>query len=181
MVMKTNEVRILLQKYYDGLTSAQEESDLQSYFLDGRADAEFEADRIHFMAVAAMRDEEIPVPGDLEASVLETLQRVQIEPARANRRILFTVLSIAAGLLLLVSTVVLLSKQDQTQYISDPKIAYAESKQALELVSKLFNEGTAQLSGLSRINQAVEPLRKLNTLDKAAKQLSSLGKLQNQR
>ena len=179
--MKTNEVRILLQKYYDGLTSAAEESNLEEHFLNGQADPEFEADILHFLAVAAMRDEEIPVPDDLEASVIQALNVVQKNPIHGNRRILFMALSVAAGLLLMVSTFIFLSNQDQTRYISDPKIAYAESREALELVSKMFNAGTSQLSGLSKINKAVEPLNKLNSLDKAAKSLSELGKLQNQK
>jgi hypothetical protein len=99
---------------------------------------------------------------------------------RGNRRIQYLVFSIAAALLLMVSTFIFLSRQNQTQYISDTKIAYAESHQALELVSKLFNEGTSQLSGLSKINQAIEPLSKLNSLDKAAKSLSNLGKSQHE-
>lgn len=179
--MKTNEVKILLQKYYDGSTSPREESDLEEYFLNGQVDAEFEADKLHFLAVAAMRDEEIPVPEDLEASIQKTLKEAQKDYVPGNRRILYIALSIAAGLLLMVSTFIFLSRQDQTRFISDPKIAYAESREALEMVSKLFNEGTSQLSGLSRIEQAVEPLRKLNSLDKAAKSLSNLGKLQNQK
>lgn len=177
--MKTNEVKILLQRYYDGLTSSREESDLEGYFLNGQADPEFEADKLHFLAVAAMRDEEIPVPEDLEASVQKILKEAQKDHIPGSHRILYVALSIAAGLLLMVSTFIFLSRQDP-KYISDPKIAYAESHQALELVSKLFNEGTSQLSGLSKINQAIEPLSKLNSLDKAAKSLSNLGKSQHE-
>jgi hypothetical protein len=178
--MKTNEVKILLQKYYNGSTSPREESDLEEYFLNNQAGPEFEADKLHFMAVAAMRDEDIEVPVDLETSVLHKLNEVQKRQVRGNRRIQYLVFSIAAALLLMVSTFIFLSRQNQTQYISDTKIAYAESHQALELVSKLFNEGTSQLSGLSKINQAIEPLSKLNSLDKAAKSLSNLGKSQHE-
>ena len=179
--MKTNEVKILLQKYYDGLTSVQEESDLEQYFLNDRTDPEFEADKLHFLAVSSMKDEEIPVPDDLEASVLQTLKEAQKNRMRSSRRTLYLGLSIAAGLLLMVSTYIFLARQDQTLYINDPKIAYAESRQALEMVSKMFNEGTSQLSGLSKFNQAVEPLSKLNSLDKAAKSLSFLGKSHNEK
>lgn len=179
--MKTNEVKILLQKYYEGLTSPGEESVLEEYFLNDRTHPEFEADKLHFLAVAAMRDEEISVPDDLEASVITTLKDVQRGRLRGNRRIVYFALSVAAGLLLMVSTFIFLSRQDQTQYINDPKIAYAESHEALEMVSKFFNEGTSRLSGLSKINQAMEPLNKLNSLDEAAKSLLKLGKLQNQK
>lgn len=174
--MKTNEVKILLQKYYEGSTSSVEESDLERYFLESPVSPEFEADRLHFQAVASMKNEEIPVPDDLEISVLNALTKVQKVQVRENRRILYLGISVAAGLLLLVSTFVFISRQDNTGYVTDPKIAYAESHEALELVSKYFNQGTSQLSGLSKINQAVEPLNQLNSLDKAARRLSELGK-----
>jgi hypothetical protein len=179
MDMKTSEVRILLQKYFDGLTSPLEESELEKYFLNEQVDDEFEADKLHFLSLASMRDEEIPVPDDLQASVMETLKKVQNDRFRSNRRIVYFTLSIAAGLLLMVSTFIFLSNQNKTQYISDPKIAYAQSREALEMVSKILNNGTSQLTGLNKINQAVEPLNKLNSLDKAAKNLSRLAKTPN--
>lgn len=181
MDMKTSEVKILLQKYYEGLTSPTEEADLESYFLAGETDPEFEADRLHFMAVAAMRDEDIPVPEDLEASVLSTLSAVQKTRVLGNRGIIYIAMSVAAGLMLMVSTVMFLSRQDSSQTVSDPQLAYAETRQALELVSKYFNEGTSELSGLNRINDAVKPLKKLNSLDEAIQSLSVIGKLENEK
>jgi hypothetical protein len=179
--MKTSEVKILLQKYYDGVTSVTEESMLEEYLLSSVCEAEFEADRLHFEALASMRNEEIEVPDDLEASVLHTLALVRKKAVPARRRILYVSFSIAAGLLLMVSTFVLLSRHDQTTYTSDPDLAYAQSREALELVSKYFNQGTAQLSELNKLNQAMEPLNRLNSLDKAARSLSEFGKLQNEK
>ncbi len=174
--MKTSEAKILLQKYYNGLTTSQEEVDLEQYFQNGEVDPELETDKLHFEAMASMRDEEIPVPENLESDVLETLQKLQKGSVRINRRIVYISLSIAAGLLLMLSTFMFLSTKDRTQYINDPEIAYAESHQALELVSKYFNSGTAQLTELSKLNEAVAPLNKLNSLDKTAKSLLMLGK-----
>ena len=181
MVMETIKVKTLLQKYYDGLTSQEEESMLEEYFLLGPVDPEFEADKLHFSALASMRDEEIPVPEDLETSILDALQKVQQKPVFLRRSVPYIIMSIAAGLLLMLSTFIFLNRQNQSNYITDPKIAYAESRQALELVSKYFNEGTSRLSGLGKIDQAVEPLRQFNTLDKAVKTLSNLGKSQTEK
>lgn len=174
--MKTSEVKILLQKYYEGSTSSIEEADLEQYFLNERVDPEFDADKLHFEAVASMRNEDIPVPEDLESSVLAALIKVQHVQGWGARRVVYFSLSLAAALLLMVSTYVFVSRNNQTSFVTDPKIAYAESREALELVSKYFNDGTSRLSGLSKINQAIEPLSKLNSLDKAAKSLSEFGK-----
>ncbi len=174
--MKTSEIRILLQKYYEGSTSSFEEADLEKYFLNERVDAEFEADKLHFEALSSMRNEDIPVPEDLESSVLAALKKVQGSQRGGTKRIVYLTVSLAAALLLMVSTYIFVSRNDQSSLVSDPKIAYAESREALELVSKYFNDGTSRLSGLSKINQAIEPLSKLNSLDKAAKSLSEFGR-----
>lgn len=179
--MKTNEIKILLQKYYDGLTSSAEEAELERYFLANDTDPDLDADKLHFQAMASMRDEEIAVPEDLEASVLQTLQKVQKTVAPGSRRFIYWSVSIAASLLLMVSSYVFLSGDHRSNLVTDPKIAYAESRQALEMVSKYFNQGTAHLSGLSKINDAMQPLNRLNSLDKAVKSLSALGKLPNQK
>lgn len=181
MVMKTNEVKILLQKYYEGLTTSEEESALEQYFMEGPSDPEFEADRLHFEAMASMRDEEIPVPEDLETAVLSRLHQVQKTRPLQRRKIVYFSMSIAAGLLLLASTFIFLSRKDPVQGISDPKLAYAETRQALEMVSRYINEGTSKLSGLNKMNQAVEPLSHFNSLDKVAKTIAGLGKVNNQK
>jgi len=180
MVMKTNEIKALLQKYYDGLTSSSEEAAIEEYFLNSPVPEDLETDRLHFQSILAMRDEDILVPDDLEDSIRENLNRIQKVSERNSRRYIYMVLSAAAALLLMVSTYIFISNQNQTEYVTDPKIAYAESKEALELISKYFNEGTAQLNNLAKIDQAMEPLNKLNSLDKVAKSLSKLGKTQDQ-
>jgi hypothetical protein len=180
MVMKANEVKILLQKYYDGMTSPQEEADLENYFLENETGPEFEADRLHFLSVAAMRDEEIPVPDNLEMLVRGRLDGVRKIQGKRSRLIFISV-SIAAALILMFSTRLFLVEHGRSHEITDPKIAYAESRQALETVSRYFNEGTAHLSDLGRINQAMEPLGKLTTLDQTVKNLSGLGKSDNRK
>ena len=176
MVMKTSEAEILLQKYYDGLTSPEEEAAISSFLLDDAVPAGFEADRLHFEAIASMRDEDIPVPEDLESSVLAELSRVQNPVRRIGRRSVYMVASVAAGLLLMVSSVLFLSRNTESTTVSDPQLAYAETRQALETVSRYLNEGTSRLSGLSRMSSAIGPLSHLKSLDKASQNLSRLGR-----
>jgi hypothetical protein len=178
--MKTSEIRTLLQKYYDGLTSPQEEAAIEDFLINGPVIHELEADRLHFQSILAMRDEDIPVPEDLEDSIRANLNRIQIRPEKSTRRVIYLIMSAAAALLLMVSTYVFVSNQNQTEYVTDPNIAYAESKEALELISKYFNEGTAQLNSLAKIDMAMEPLNKLSSLNKVANGLSKLGKVQDE-
>ena len=175
--MKTNEIKILLQKFFEGRTSRKEELMLEDFFLAGEPHPDLEAEEKMFLELRSARDSEIPVPQDMEVLVLQRLAPLQQKTARMNRRLTYSLLSAAAAITLLVSTFIFLNRQDQSITITDPQLAYTESRQALETVSEYLNRGTAGLSGLRRLSDASKPLRTLSSLDKAAQELAALSKL----
>lgn len=174
--MKTNEIKILLQKFFDGTTTPEEEMILEELLLNGQPHPGLEAEERMFRERLDIRNQEIPVPEDLEFLVLNRLAPLQNRPERSNKRILYYMMSAAAAILVLISSVVFLNRQDQSMTISDPQLAYAESREALEMVSSMLNRGTAGLSTLNKLNTAVKPLQNLSSIDKAANELSILSK-----
>jgi len=168
----------LLQKYYDGMSSPEEEKKLLMYFREDDVPEEFNADRLHFLALADMQNEEIEVPDELETNILARLAVEQKQTRRINKRFLYSVSSIAAGLAIIMSTYLFLNRQPDLGTYDDPQVAYAETKEALNMVSKYFNQGTNQLSELGRMNQAIEPLEKLGKVNEASSDLKYLGKFQ---
>lgn len=179
MAMNTNEIKTLLQKYYDGWSTPEEELLLESYFLNGRPDREFAADEQYFRDMKEIRLAEIPVPEDLEQSVLNRLESIQGQSAGSSRRLLYLVMSSAASVLILISSILFLNRRDLVNELSDPQLAYSESLSALEKVSGYLNQGTSGLSDLSALSDAVEPLKKLNSIHRATQELSVLSKLGN--
>ena len=179
MAMNTNEIKTLLQKYYDGWSTPEEELLLESYFLNGRPDREFAADEQYFRDMKEIRLAEIPVPEDLEQSVLNRLESIQGQSAGSSRRLLYLVMSSAASVLILISSILFLNRRDLVNELSDPQLAYSESLSALEKVSGYLNQGTSGLSDLSTLSDAVEPLKKLNSIHRATQELSVLSKLGN--
>jgi hypothetical protein len=177
--MNTNEIRILLQKYYDGWSTPEEELLLESYFLDGRTDPEFAADEQYFREIRDLRLQVIEVPEDLEQSVLNRLESIQNQLPGKSRRILYLVMSSAASVLILVSSILFLNRRDLVGELSDPQLAYTESMNALEKISGYLNKGTAGLSNLGKLSEAVEPLKNLNSIHRATQELSVLSKLGN--
>jgi hypothetical protein len=175
--MNTNEIKTLLQKYYDGWSTPEEELLLESYFLNGRPDPDFAADEQYFREMKGIRLEEIPVPEDLEQSVLTRLESFQSQSPGNSRRLVYLIMSSAASVLILVSSILFLNRRDPVNELSDPQLAYSESLSALELVSGYLNQGTSGLSGLSTLSDAVEPLKKLNSIHRATQELSVLSKL----
>gem|GEM_PF-102791 len=172
--MRTNEIKVLLQNFYDGVTTPEEELMLEDYLLDGDPDPEFAAEVAYFRDMRHLRMEEIPVPEDLESSLISKLEPIQTRTLRPSRKWLYSVISSAAAIMLLVSSVIFLTRKENSMEINDPQLAYTESYQALAAISALLNQGTSKLQELDKMNQAVKPLKGLNTINKAADELSVL-------
>lgn len=176
--MKTKEIKTLLRKYYDGSSTPEEERLLEQYFLNGDPEPGFETDRMQFLAMSGLRDEEIVIPVDLEAGILEKLESLQKPSVRPNIKLVYRILSVAAAVVLLVSTFIFLrTNNDNTITISDPQLAYAETEQALETVSLFLNKGTAPLGNLAIMNKAIKPLSGLNEIENVTRDLSILDRL----
>jgi hypothetical protein len=160
------------------MSSSEEEMRLLEYFRKGNVPEDLDVDRLHFLALADMQNEDIEVPEDLESNILSRLAVEQRPVRRLNSRFLYTVTSIAAGMAIIVSTYLFLNRQPDLGTYDDPQVAYAETKEALDMVSKYFNKGTSELSELKAFNQAVEPLGQLKKVEKASTDLKYLNKFQ---
>jgi hypothetical protein len=172
--MRTNEIKALLQKFYEGGTTPEEELLLEGYLLNDEVDPEFSADAEYFRELRDLRLEEIPVPDDLESSLISRLEGIQTPSIKPSRKWLYTVISSAAAVMLLVSSLIFLTRKENSMEINDPQLAYAESYEALAAISAMLNQGTSKLQGLEKMNQAVKPLKTLNSINRAADELSVL-------
>ena len=64
--MERNQVHTLLQKYYDGMTSKEEDRELLNFFRTGEVPEEFDIDKMHLLALEDMQNEDIEVPDNLK-------------------------------------------------------------------------------------------------------------------
>lgn len=96
--MTRDEIEKLLNLYYEGETTVDQESALEEYFTSaGCADADFEADARYFRAVASLRT---AVPDDLERRILNATVEAPRRRIRLNLRV---AMSVAASLMLLIA------------------------------------------------------------------------------
>jgi len=174
--MERNQVKTLLKKYYDAVSTREEENMLREYFKGKDLPDEMKLEQLHFLAMADMQNEEIEVPDDLESKILARLSVEQSKRKWLNSRMLITVTSMAAGLALVISTFVFINNQKDLGTYDDPQIAYAESKDALDMVSRYFNQGTSGLSNLRAMERSMEPLNNLERVEDVSKNLKYLGK-----
>jgi len=180
--MNEEELKRLVEKYYDGLSTDEDEKALRAYFTQNTPTAGYEAEKEIFSYY--INAGEVPQPSeDFEARISKSLDT----PYAGNRyfsvrKLLIPLMSAAAGLLILAgSYFYFFHSFEPKDTISNPEIAYAETMKILMNVSSRMNHGTHSLKPVGRINEM--KVKSLGSINRSAilveKNLKSLGYLRN--
>jgi hypothetical protein len=180
--MNEEELKRLIEKYYNGTSTDEEEKALRLWFSINKAPAGYEAEKAIFGFY--MEEEEVPEPSaDFEARIIRALDRSS-DTARSAmiRKAVIPILSAAAGLLILAgSYFFFINRAEPVDTFKDPAIAYAETVKILKDVSSRMNRGTRPLKPVGKINEM--RVKSLGSINKTAvlveKNLKSLGYLMN--
>ena len=170
--MKREELKKLLEKYYDGETSREEEERLKNFFSGNDFLPEYEAEKEIFSHYAG--SESIPVPSvDFEDRILKGIDDLEKKQRSISpRRRYITVMSAAAAILLLIGTYfIFFNKEAQEDTFSDPQLAYAETMRILNEVSVKLNKATEALKPLNKMQDAMET--GLESIDRSATIIST--------
>lgn len=180
--MSEEELKRLIEKYYDGKSTVGEENELRAYFSSNNVPQGYEAEKEIFSFF--MNSGDIPEPtADFEARIIRAIDASE-EPVLPDnlRRLLVPLLSAAAGLLILAgSYFFFVHRIEPADTYKDPKIAYAETMKILMDVSAQINHGTRSLKPVGKINEM--KMKSFESINKSAilveKNLKSLGYLRN--
>lgn len=152
--MNTEELNSLLEKYYKGESTEEEEMHLREYFLENNIPGGFDAEREIFRYYNLSID--IPEPTDgFEDRIIAAIDDIEaeIQPSRF-RRIIRPVISVAAGLLILTASYFfIIHRSTPVDTYTDPEIAYAETMKILMEVSSKLNHGVQTLEPIEKINE----------------------------
>jgi hypothetical protein len=181
--MDQKEIRVLLTKYYEGVTTEEEESVLAEYMSGSDVPDEFEIDKLLF----TNRKNDIPEPGDDFTNRLLSITRDSALRVKLRRVKIIRVYSIAAAFALLIGSYFIIHNLNtEPSYMhdtyNDPEMAMAEVQRVLSEVSHNMNKGTkalpeiktlgiapATLAPFTRASRTVEEslkgLRKTNGID----------------
>jgi len=166
--MNTEELNRLLEKYYKGESTDEEEERLRRIFTGTNAQDGYEAEReiFNFFNTAI----EVPEPSD----DFETRIMAGIDQSESNikwlkfRKYFIPSLSAAAGLLIIAASYFFFNQDNGNRdTFTDPQIAYAETMKILMNVSAQLNEGTKVLEPVSRINEMT--IKSFETINKSTK------------
>jgi len=182
-------IRKILDRFYQGETTLEEERMLEEYFSSTTVPEELIPDKDLFQSIGAGNDS-VVVPTDLNQKIIDAIGHVESKATRTRRISLFSLSGLAAGLLIMIAVYLfyirtnkpeLLASNQMIDTFHDPLDAYEEAKRALAFVSSKLNNGTKELEHVKQIRKTAEPLKSLSKINKGSKELSLLGNLQRAR
>jgi len=190
--MTTEEIKQLLEKYYNGESSVDEEIILKEFFSREIIPDELKAERDIFSYY--LKSSGIPLPSDgFTGRIISSIDKEEINLASFRKRRIFRALTtIAAGILILAGSYLLFkNKSEQADTFSDPEIAYNEAMKILYDVSARLNRGTKGLEKVGMMQDAANESfnilnkpasivsEKMKSLDMLNDAFSLIGKKQN--
>lgn len=140
--MEFNEIKLLLKKYDEGETSLLEEKQLKEYFASEEVPEEFENYQTFFQ-----------FNKNSKAIKLERTMSVY------NRSGKYWYAGIAASILILLSVFLFemdtssALKNNNLGTIEDPEQAYLKTKETLNMIAEVFNDGRQDLEYLDEFNK----------------------------
>ena len=164
--MKKEELEKLLQKYYSGESTVEEERALSVFFNSDNVPGGYETEKAIFSYY--MSSLQVPEPSsDLEERIISGIDQAQKKSGKFRKYILPS-LSVAAGILIIAGTWFFISRQDDLQdTFTDPQIAYAETMKILLGVSNKMNKAERALQPVSVMTEL--PLKSLETLSRSGR------------
>jgi uncharacterized protein YegJ (DUF2314 family) len=171
--MKTNDIKILLEAFYNGATSADEDRALMDYFKGEDVAEELKDEQKIFLAMHGAEPVDVPLSLESKLNNLvdglageesKEVSKVKLKP-QDNRRIMWTwIAGAAASVALLISAGIFFNKPatvtpdkpvvtqqqpDEREMSEADKQALKEAEEALILLSSKFNKGMNQLAVVS--------------------------------
>jgi hypothetical protein len=155
--MNRERINELLLKYYDGISSPQEEQELKEWFTGDGDFTGYEGEVEIFSHYCRSVSVAVPAP-DFEQRLISAIDNIEnVEKKRHSRQVYTTLFSAAATLLILISSWFLFNREKEPlDTFSDPRLAYAETIKILSEVSVKLNHGTQALREISRIQSKAQ-------------------------
>ncbi len=160
--MEYDRVRELLCRYYEGLTTEEEEAQLSELLSDPSILSLFPEER-HLASMNAAVPE--PPEGFYDRLTDVTHRELQMRP---GHRLLRHAATVAAAAVILAASWMLLNQygpQAVKDTYTDPQIAMAEVKSILNDVSRKMNTGMEELEPMRRITEAPEAVGEMSRIN----------------
>lgn len=149
--METKRIAELLDKYYRGETTLEEERQLKGFFQQEEVPEELQADKDVFLLYTGLAQQPVDLPEGLEERLSASIGRWQKESQRRRPWLRPSIrrwsIGIAASLLIAAGMGIYLQKAEPKQHdtFTNPALAYQETQRALQLFATALQKGEAQM------------------------------------
>ncbi len=158
--METNEIKQILQLYFNGESTLEEERKLEAYFNEGEVADELKKYAEFFGGISelAYQTEDPTIEDDVMDYILENEHQEKTK----YRSMWKVVTGIAASIIIVLGGFLFYQERNQKPFedtFNDPEMAYAYAKQTMQYVSGKYSKGLAELSNFEKLQTATQPLR----------------------
>jgi len=168
--MEPDNIRRLIDKYYTGETSLEEEIRLRELLNSEEGLPELENEQDIFSSLEQQRNESDP-PEELEAELTEMINKKWMSTVRNRfRTSLKWSLAAAAGLAIILISYQQLNRTTPENIPSptrEEQEAFSKTKQVLTYLSGTMNAECSKLDRLNTINKGFASLNDLNIIDQS--------------
>ena len=170
--MEPIEIQRLLQLYFNGESSKEEERELEKYFSAGDVDDEFSEYAEFFGGISELSH------GNEGTAIEEDVMNFILEHEHAEktkyRGLWKTVTGIAASIIVVLGSLLIYEQQQKpfTDTFKNPEDAYAYAQKTLLFMSGKYETGLAPLSKTKIYNEALAELNQLDKLNITSKPFS---------
>ncbi|MFV0268333.1 MAG: anti-sigma factor family protein [Draconibacterium sp.] len=158
--MKIEEVKDLLQRYFDGESTGAEERMLKAYFQSGEVAEEVAEYAGFFSGISALAH--IADDPTIEEDVMDYILENEHREKTRYRSMWKLVTGVAASVIIVLGGLLFYQEQQKSfkDTFQDPDEAYAYASKTLEFVSGKYSKGLAQLSNFDMLHKASDPIKK---------------------
>lgn len=184
--MDLKQIKALLEKYYNGESTLDEEQILYEYFIQDDVSNELDADKDIFLNNLDEKNKFQDIP-DISGEIWNNIKKNEVNHISREKKMIYWAYRVAAGLLVLLASYFFIKNQfDKNQngeyQIADtyenPEEAYEATKQALLYVSEILNSGTEHLEPIQKINEGTQKLSPISSFNDGLKELNQIKKYQ---
>ncbi len=174
--MNSRQIEILLERYFDGSTSLEDEKTIKDFFEMEDIPPHLISLKDTFNFFSSEKKLE-HLDESFDKIVIAEIEEKEVVSIRQNRRrYLYYASGIAASILIIISIFInfnpFTSKLANT--FDNPQTAYLETKKALLFLSGNLNKGIKPIGNMEKFDEGVTQLRKMSSLSKGMKEFERI-------
>ncbi len=181
--MNFQEIEKLLNKYFEGETSINEENQLKEYFNKDFLPPNLKPFKEQFQYFSNARNEEITDP-DFDQMILNEIGERKLFSVDGKRKYLtYSLIGIAASIIIIFGFFFKspLDNLDDKNFafantFTDPEKAFTETQRILKYISNKFNSGVEPLNNISKFDEGVQNLNKMASFNEGMDEMIKISK-----